>query len=89
MVKFYFEGFGTTGGDILTISYSANGTEYSVTIANGYLLAAEDMKDNGLRDSLENSKHTIENEKIKDNECVFYNYKFEGFNPSIYDEFFK
>ena len=90
LVKYYLQGSGFTYGDILTISYSVNGTNYDVKIANGQLWAdSVSLKDANLLNALENSNHTVENEDVKNMEGAFFNYRFQGYNESILDEFFK
>ena len=90
LVKYYLQGSGFTFGDILTISYSSNGTNYDVKIANGQLWADEgSLKDNNLLNALENSSHTTENEDVKNMEGAFFNYRFQGYDNSILDEYFK
>ena len=88
LVKYYLQGSGFTYGDIITISYSVNNNNYSVEIANGEFWVSE-VKDNGLLTALENSEHTIENEEDKDMDGIFYNYRFQGYDDSILDEYFK
>ena len=90
LVKYYLQGSGFTYGDIITISYSVNNTDYSVKIANGQLWADDvSIKDTNLLNALENSEHTVENEDVKNMEGAFYNYRFQGYDESILDEYFK
>ena len=90
LVKYYLQGSGFTYGDILTISYSVNGTNYDVKIANGQLWAdSVNLKDNNLLNALENSNHTVRNEDVKDMEGAYFNYSFQGYDNSIFDEYFK
>lgn len=90
LVKYYLQGSGFTYGDIITISYSVNNTNYSVKIANGQLWADDvSIKDSGLLNALENSDHTVENEEFKNMEGAFYNYRFQGYEDTILDEYFK
>lgn len=89
LVKRYLEGSGFTYGDIITIAYAVGENNYEVKIANGMLVAdTESLKDEGLRNALESSEHTTENEDIKDNDGVFYNYVFQNYDSSILDEYF-
>lgn len=87
LVKEYLQGSGFTYGDILTISYSINGTNYDVELLNDVLSVS--YVDDGLLTALENSNHTVENEEQKDMEGVYFNYYFQGYSESIFDEFFK
>lgn len=87
-VKYYLQGSGFTYGDILTISYSVDENSYEIKIANGQLYAdTESLKDEKLRNALEESEHTTESEDLKDTEGAFYNYKFVGYDSTIFDEY--
>ena len=90
LVKYYLHGSGFTYGDIITISYSVNNNDYSVQIANGQLWADDvSIKDTNLLNALENSNHIVENEDVKSMEGAYYNYRFQGYDESILDEYFK
>lgn len=89
LVKKYLEGTGFTGGDKLTISYTKEDNNYEVIIANGMIYADNVMlKDDDLRNALEESEYTTENEDLKDKDGVFYNYIFDNYDSTIFDEYF-
>ena len=88
LVKYYLQGSGFVYGDIITISYSVNNNNYSVEIGNGEIWA-DDVKDQGLLNALENSKDSVENEDDKDMPGAYFNYEFQGYESSILDEYFK
>ena len=88
LIKYYMEGSGFTFGDILTISYSVDDNNYEIKLANGTLWADDaSLKDEGLRNALEESEHTTENEELKDKEGAFYNFKFDSYSSTILDDF--
>lgn len=89
LIKRYYEGAGVADGDILTIAYTKDDNSYEVKITNGILWAGDvSLKDEGLRNALEESEHTIENEELKDKDGTFYNFVFGNYDKAILDEYF-
>ena len=89
LIKRYYEGAGMADGDILTITYTKDDISYEVKITNGILWADSDsLKDSELRNILEESEYTTENEELKDKDGALYNYVFDNYDSTILDEFF-
>ena len=88
--KIYYIGVGYPVGDILTITYDINDTAYNLQIAKGEIWLAEEINDTELIAALDNSIYSSVNENVKNESTNYhYNYRLEGFNNSIYDEYFK
>ena len=89
LIKRYYEGAGIADGDILTIAYTKDDISYEVKITNGILWADSDsLKDDELRNILEESEYITENEELKDKDGAFYNYVFDNYDNTIFDEYF-
>ena len=89
LIKHYYEGAGIADGDILTIAYTKDDISYEVKITNGILWADSDsLKDDELRNILEESEYITENEELKDKDGAFYNYVFDNYDNTIFDEYF-
>lgn len=89
LIKRYYEGAGMADGDILTITYTKDDISYEVKITNGILWADSDsLKDDELRNILEESEYITENEELKDKDGAFYNYVFDNYDNTIFDEYF-
>lgn len=89
LIKRYYEGAGVADGDTLMITYTKEEGNYEVKITNGILWAdTSNLKDEELRNILEQGEHTTENEELKDKEGAFYSYVFNGYDTSILDEYF-
>jgi len=87
IVKQYLADYNWNCGYQLEVSYLKNEKEYKMEIFDNVVTILPDYQDDDLLKLLDDSKESIENEDMKDDENVIYQYYFKDFDVMIFEEY--